>query len=488
MNNNFHDAVTLLSTSFDNLFARKEFISRVVQRSLNSPSNWGEFAFTLALMALTFWLVHYLHQRNLERRATKPVPTETQKLMRLVMFRIAWPMLLLVSSFVLILIWQSVFGYKPIWPLLLFYAAPWMMMIRLVMAVLRSALPAKWFTGTLETAFSGLLWGMFILWLSGTGRILLQWMKDTEISFGKVEFSLFTVANAAFWIFIIILSTLWVARFLENRIMQVQGMNLSLRIVLSKILKAALLVLTILIALPLLGIDLTMLSVFGGALGVGIGFGLQKVASNYISGFIILLDRSISVGDRLTVNNFTGYVTSITSRFVVLKSTGGGEALVPNETFISNTVINESYSGTALWRSLTVQVAYQSDLAKAMQIMQEAAAKQERIQGTPTAFLTEFADNGVNLLLGFWVKDPENGFLGVDSAILLDIWHRFHEEGIDFPYPQREVRLINNAQAPEPSDEALRNAARASARQQNVKTPHETGGTAAPAVEAQDKT
>ena len=200
-----------------------------------------------------------------------------------------------------------------------------------------------------------------------------------------------------------------------------------------------------------MGIDLTVLSVFGGALGVGIGFGLQKVASNYISGFIILGDRSIRPGDRLTVDNFTGYVTKITSRFVVLKSVAGGEALIPNETFITSTVINESYTAKSLWQSIDVQVAYHTDLTLAMKIMEEAAKAQERIQTDPApkAFLISFGDNGVNLRVGFWVKDPENGFVGLFSAILLDVWKRFNESDIEFPFPQREIRILNEERAPD---------------------------------------
>ena len=156
-------------------------------------------------------------------------------------------------------------------------------------------------------------------------------------------------------------------------------------------------------------------------------------------------DRSIRPGDRLTVNNFTGYVTKITSRFVVLRSASGMEALIPNETFITNTVINESYTGKALWQSLNIQVAYDSDIARALEIMVEAAKRQERVDKNPqpSAFLIGFNESGIDLRLGFWVKDPENGFLGLFSAILLDIWQRFKEEGIDFPYPQREVRILN---------------------------------------------
>ena len=204
------------------------------------------------------------------------------------------------------------------------------------------------------------------------------------------------------------------------------------------------------IALPLVGIDLTVLSVFGGALGVGIGFGLQKVASNYISGFIILGDRSIRMNDRLTVNNFTGYVTKITSRFVVLRNANGTEALIPNETFVTSMVVNESYTSRELQQAFNIQVAYHSDLIKALDIIKSAAAAQPRVSKhpAPLAVVTNFGDNGIDLRATYWVKDPENGFAALQSAIFLDIWRQFNEHDIEFPYPQREVRILNEEQSP----------------------------------------
>ena len=246
---------------------------------------------------------------------------------------------------------------------------------------------------------------------------------------------------------------MWLAKWLDSQLMSSKHLDINLRIVLSKIIKTLLMVLSVLIALPIVGIDLTVLSVFGGALGVGLGFGLQKIASNYVSGFIILADRSIRPGDRLTVNNFTGYVTEITSRFVVLRSGTGQEALIPNETFVTSTVINESYTGKSLYQTLNVQVAYHTDLTLALEILEQAAAAQERVEGKPSAYLIGFGDNGIDLRVGFWVRDPENGFLGLYSAILMMIWKRFNEEDIEFPFPQREIRILPEEQTP--SDMAI---------------------------------
>jgi small-conductance mechanosensitive channel len=193
------------------------------------------------------------------------------------------------------------------------------------------------------------------------------------------------------------------------------------------------------------GIDLTVLSVFGGALGVGLGFGLQKIASNYVSGFIILLDRSIRIGDRLMVDNRVGYVSKITSRFVVLKSADGSEALVPNDTLIANTVINQSYTDKSLWISLPIQVAYGTDLHQALALLCQAASHPRvKTDPAPSAFVVAFADSGINLEVGLWVSDPENGMLSLRSDINLRIWQLFSQHGIQIPYPQREVHVLNH--------------------------------------------
>lgn len=257
------------------------------------------------------------------------------------------------------------------------------------------------------------------------------------------------ILNGILWVGLLMIGASWLARFIGERL-EKSSLDNNLSMILSKIIKTVMMVLAVLIALPLVGIDLTVLSVFGGALGVGIGFGLQKVASNYISGFIILGDRSIRMNDRLTVNNFTGYVTKITSRFVVLRNANGTEALIPNETFVTSMVVNESYTSRELQQAFNIQVAYHSDLIKALEIIKSAAAAQSRVSENPAplAVVTNFGDNGIDLRVTYWVKDPENGFAALQSAIFLDIWRQFNEHGIEFPYPQREVRILNESQAP----------------------------------------
>ncbi|MFV2029663.1 mechanosensitive ion channel family protein [Neisseria sp. S1] len=420
---------------FNSLFARQYFTSKLLERSFTHLSSWIELGLCFLLLFLTAWLAQYWVNRYRRNQ---------QGFLRHLLQRAAWPLILLASAVASLSLWTIFIG-NPLWFHLLVMAARWLLIIRITLAIINAALPTNRYTDWLERSMSGVLWITFLFWISGIDDMIIDGMKSVKIPLGATTLNLYTILTGLLWIGIIIVLALWLARFIENRLMNSERIDLNLRIVFSKIIKTVMIFLSVLIALPLVGIDLTVLSVFSGALGVGIGFGLQKVASNYISGFIILGDRSIRPGDRLTVNNFTGYVTKITSRFVVLKSASGTEALIPNETFVTSTVINESYTEKALWQGIDIQVAYKTDLNKAMTILEAAAAAQERIQNDPApkAFLVNFGENGIDLRLGFWVKDPENGFAGLFSNILMDIWQQFNENGIEFPYPQRDVRIVH---------------------------------------------
>jgi small-conductance mechanosensitive channel len=238
---------------------------------------------------------------------------------------------------------------------------------------------------------------------------------------------------------------MWLGKTLEHRVMATENLDMNLRVVLSKLIRACLVVVGILIALPLAGIDITVLSVFGGALGVGIGFGLQKIASNYVSGFIILLDRSIHPGDILTVDGRFGKVSQLTTRYLVLQNNDGTEAIIPNEILITSTVINHSFTSRQIRISISVQISYQSDLDRAMEIMKQAAANQSRVLADPETqvYLKSFSENGIDLEMGIWIDDPEEGQLNLRSDINMEIWRKFQASGIEIPYPQRDIRIIS---------------------------------------------
>jgi small-conductance mechanosensitive channel len=180
---------------------------------------------------------------------------------------------------------------------------------------------------------------------------------------------------------------------------------------------------------------------------VGLGFGLQKTASNYISGFIILLDRSVRIGDVVTVDNKYGEITQITNRYTVVKSLDGTEAIIPNETMITSTVVNHSFTTRDVRMNLAVQISYASSLEQAMMIMKRVALSHPRVlqQPVPEVFLKEFGDNGLLLDLVVWISDPEQGQLNLRSALNLDIWREFQAAGIEIPYPRRDIRVVDFA-------------------------------------------
>ena len=316
--------------------------------------------------------------------------------------------------------------------------------IRVVFFVLRLSLHGQWLA-TFERSFAAFAWTVVALYISGLLPDLIDLLEGVSFTVGRQQLNLWLVLQGVATVLATLLLALWASGTIEARLMAAPGLDSNLRIVLARIAKAALILVAVLIALPVVGIDLTTLSVFGGALGVGLGFGLQKIAANYISGFIILLDRSIRIGDLISVGSDRGQVTRITTRYTVLKGQTGIEAIVPNEVLVGSVVQNESYTDTRVRVALPVQVAYGTDLERAMALMVEAARAQPRVLADPPAktFVLAFADSGIDLELGLWVADPHEGTQQLRSDINLAIWRAFQAEKIEIPFPQREVRLLN---------------------------------------------
>lgn len=430
------------------MFARKEFLARLIVHSLKTHTGWLELVCAMIIMIGTYWF-------SLKILSAVSKRIENQNNIKLpflyhLFTRLLWPVLLFICTIIAMIIWRAGTGESVLWLQITVFTARWLMMIRIIMAVLHNAIPNNRFNEHYERSLSTLLWVCFILWLTSLDTFIIRLLKSLALPIGSTSLSLYTVITGSIIVGIAIIIAMWLSRFTEKRILKAEKLDVNLRYVLVKIVKTLLVVVAVLIALPMVGINLTILSVFGGALGVGLGLGLQKIASNYVSGFIILADHSVRPGDRLNINNFTGYVTKITARFVVLRSSDGSEALIPNDTFVSNTVINDSYSSKIMSNNLTLQVAYNTDLPQALEILKEAAAKQARVcdDPKPNSYVTGFADSGINLYVNYWIRDPENGFLSINSAILLEIWNRFKEVGIEFPFPQQEIRILNDKADP----------------------------------------
>ena len=375
-------------------------------------------------------------------RARVPVQEGAWKLGMGGVNRLAFPL----AALLLVLIgkavlqqWQHVSLLNVAVPLLLSLA-----LIRLAVYALRHIFAPSGWLHTSERFIAIMIWSGVALHLTGLLPEILQALDDLSFHVGKYKISLLLILSGLTSIAVTMLVALWFASIMEKRLMRAEHLNMSLRVVLAKFIRAALVLVGVLVALPLAGIDITVLSVFGGALGVGIGFGLQKIASNYVSGFIILLDHSIRIGDLVTVDNRYGTVTNITSRYAVIKGLDGTEAIIPNDTLITSTVLNHSYTNHELRVNIPLQVSYDSPLEKAMEIMLEEAGKHARVmqEPPPKVFLKNFGESGIDLELSAWINDPEEGQQNLRSEINLAIWRRFQQEGIEIPYPQRVVRLV----------------------------------------------
>lgn len=324
-----------------------------------------------------------------------------------------------------------------------------MALVRAIVYVLRRTFPRATWLAAWEWALAFVIWGWLALYITDVAPLVIDALEQVSFAVGKQRIDLWMILHGIVTVFLTVVIALWLAGLLETRLMGTE-FDSSLRIVAVRIAKALLTVLAILISLSLVGIDMTALSVFTGALGVGLGLGLQKIASNYVSGFIILLDRSIRIGNMIQLDASTGgAVSQITTRYTVLRNAAGIEFIVPNENLVSNVVQNQSYSDSRVRVATTIGVAYSTDLEMAMGLMREAAAAHPRVLADPAPAVTlqRFGDSSIDLELGFWIEDPESGIGNVRSDINFSVWRAFRERGVEIPFPQREVRLVNPAPA-----------------------------------------
>jgi len=316
--------------------------------------------------------------------------------------------------------------------------------IRFVVFALRQAVGRTSWLGALERFVSALAWSVVALYILGWLPEVIEGLDSMSITLGGQKLSAWTLMKGLMMVLLTLLVAMWLAGVLERRLAGATGLDASVRLVLTRVMRALLILVAFLVALPMVGINLTTLSVFGGALGVGLGFGMQKIAANYVSGFIILVDRSLRIGNLISVGAERGVVKEITTRYTVIRAPNGIESIVPNEVLVSSVVQNETFSDTQVALPLVFQVSYDADLDQALAILVAVAGTQPRVLADPApkAFLTGFGDNGINLRLGCWIADPQEGTLAITSEINMEVWRRFKAAGIGIPYPQREVRLL----------------------------------------------
>ncbi|CAM4000257.1 mechanosensitive ion channel family protein [Roseateles saccharophilus] len=319
-------------------------------------------------------------------------------------------------------------------PLLVSLAA-----IRLVARVLAAAWPDSTFIKGVERLGSWLVWIGAVLWITGLWPMMMDVLDDIGWKVGNVHLTLRNMIEGGLTAALVLVLALWASSAIEAQLLRRESLDLSMRKIAANAIRALLLFIGLLFALSAAGIDLTALGVLGGALGVGLGFGLQKLAANYVSGFVILAERSLRIGDMVKVDGFEGRVTDIKTRYTVIRSLGGKEAIVPNENLITQRVENSSLADPRVLLSTIVQVSYDCDVEAVIAALVAATKDVPRVLADPgpSAQLSQFAADGLELTIYFWIADPENGSGGVRSEVNLAILRTLKRLGVDIPYPQR---------------------------------------------------
>ena len=294
-----------------------------------------------------------------------------------------------------------------------------------------------------EHLISWSIWAVVVLYLLGWIGPVTAALDSIALPIGKTSFSLLDALRAIVTLLVFTMGAAYLGTLATRRLMASTQIPIGVRVGVAKFLRFFLIVIAGLIGMNLLGVDFAALTVFSGALGVGLGFGLQRIAANFISGFILVGDRSIRQGDVITIGDRFGVVKELRARYIVVQDRDGVDTLIPNENVISTEVINWSYADRAIRLKLPVQISYGDNPRKALALLLEAAAKNPRVQSSPAAAarLMAFGENGIDLELRFWIRDPENGVNNVRSDLYLEIWDLFAANGITIPFPQRDLHL-----------------------------------------------
>lgn len=340
----------------------------------------------------------------------------------------------------LILIWSvMIVAHHSMWPYKIIsitvnLLSAWVM-IRLVSVLFENSAFSKF--------VAWVAWGIAALNILGILDSIIIILEDLSFDLGNLKISIYSIIKGLFTFIILLWIAIAILRFVERRTASTRSISPTFRVLISKITKILLITIVVIISLNSVGIDLTAFAIVGGAIGVGLGFGLQKVFSNLVSGLILLMDKSVKPGDIITVGNTFGWINTLGARYVSVVTYDGHEHLIPNEELITRTVENWSFSNTLVRVTIPVGISYKSDPHHAIKLCEDIAKQTPRVlqEPPPVCFLTSFADSSIQLELRIWVADPINGLTNIKSKILLDVWDKFKEEGVEIPYPQREIHI-----------------------------------------------
>ncbi len=326
--------------------------------------------------------------------------------------------------------------FKVVMPILVSLAV-----IRLTARVVAAALPQSGWVRLIERSVSWLAWAGSVLWITGLLPAVMEELEGISWKLGGSRVTLRALLEGGMNAVLVMVFALWISSVMEARLLRSVTTDLSLRKIGVNLTRSLLIFFGLILALTAAGIDLTALGVLGGAVGVGVGLGLQKLAANYVSGFVILAERSLRIGDMVMVDGFEGRISDIKTRYTVIRSLNGREAVVPNEMLITQRVENASLADSRVAVSTKVQVAYGTDLPALMPRIVEAVLQVPRVlqQPAPGVQLREFAADGLDLVISFWIEDPDQGLQGARSEVNLAILRLFTELGVEIPFPQRVV-------------------------------------------------
>lgn len=410
-------------------------IDKLVQ-DLGHPGVPLEIGVLLGCLAVAFGICWLIGRRQ---------PPESVWFGRAIIDGLLFPLLALVFTYSAMLVlapMQKVALLKLALPILVSLAG-----IRFLARVFTVVFPASGLARLIERLFSWMAWIAAVLWIVGLLPAVMDEMDAIHFAFGKSRVSLLAVVQGVLSSGAVLVVALWISAVLERKVLRDAVSDLSLRKVAASAIRAVLMLVGILFALSAVGVDLTALSVLGGALGVGLGFGLQKLAANYVSGFVILFERSLRIGDTVRVDNFEGVVADIKTRYTLIRSLSGRESIVPNEKLITERIENLSLADPRILLSTDVTVGYDSDVDVVQRILIDAARTSDRViaDPAPAARLVKFGADGLEFALQFWIADPQNGQMNVRSDINLKIFKSLREAGIEIPFPQRVVHMAQPA-------------------------------------------
>ena len=357
-------------------------------------------------------------------------------------FKIVRPIVMLLILIVAMYFFREG-GYK--WGLLYFANTVLVILLfaRLAIILTRYIFKSGPWLRPVENILAGIVVIGYLSYQLGVVSNFQMYLHSIEFYFAEQDFTLLLVIESIIGVFIAIIVAMTVVRFVENQVMKIknQSLRINQKIILIKIFKIFLYLIAIIIVLTGLGIDLSFLTVFGGAFGLGLAFGFQKIASNYVSGFLLLSDESIRVGDMLKIGSDHGIVVAIKSRYTALRRLDGVEILIPNEKLLTDEITNLTFSNTTVKLPLDLQISYESSIDKAIEIILIVCAKESRVieEPKPNVYVKEFADSGINLHVSCYVTDPDKGFMGLKSDMYRAIFKEFLNNEIEIPYPHRTV-------------------------------------------------